>query len=303
MDRAPAGGDVVGVLFTVFLILLVTCSWGLNYPIMKFVVTKYPPSTFRALTFLLGTAVLGVYAWYRREPLHVPPEERWTTVRLSIPNMVLWHVGLVYGISLLNSGRAAIIGYTMPVWAVLSGLAFFGERIGGRALLGIVLAMAGAGLLLSSEFAAISGQPLGTVFALIAAAAWGLGTVLMKRTRLDMPTISLTFWMLALTTAVMLVLSALFEQSQWRMPNAIEWAGIVYNAAIIFGFAHVVWFRLARLLPPVVSSLSVMFIPVVGTFSGAWMLGETPQWQDYLAMLLILGSMSTVLFQPRERAQ
>jgi drug/metabolite transporter (DMT)-like permease len=59
----------------------------------------------------------------------------------------------------------------------------------------------------------------------------------------------------------------------------------------------------ARLLPPVMSSLSVMFIPVVGTFSGAWMLGETPHWQDYTAMLLILGAMSTVLFTPKQQNQ
>jgi drug/metabolite transporter (DMT)-like permease len=158
-------------------------------------------------------------------------------------------------------------------------------------------------LLLSSEFAHIAGQPIGTLFALTAAAAWGFGTVLMKRTKLDMPTISLTFWMLTLTTSVMCMLSVLFERSEWVMPNAVTWAGIIYNAVIIFAYAHVVWFRLARLLPPVVSSLSVMLIPVLGTFSGAWMLGETPQWQDYVAMLLILGAMSTVMLAPAKQDQ
>jgi drug/metabolite transporter (DMT)-like permease len=88
-----------------------------------------------------------------------------------------------------------------------------------------------------------------------------------------------------------------------RIPNLVEWGAIIYNSAIIFGFAHVVWFRLARILPPVASSLSVMFIPVLGTFSGAWILDETPHWQDYVAMLLILGAMSTVLFQPRNQEQ
>ncbi len=285
------------------LLALLILSWGVNWPVMKMSVREFPPLTFRMLSMLGGLLVIAIAARMQGASMRVPPGKAMTVIKLAVPNMLVWHAFIILGVKLLSSGRAAILGYTMPVWAVLSGLLFFGERIGGRALLGILLAMAGAGLLLSSEFAAISGQPLGTVFALIAAAAWGLGTVLMKRTRLDMPTISLTFWMLALTTAVMLILSALFERSEWRMPNALEWAGIVYNAAIIFGFAHVVWFRLARLLPPVVSSLSVMFIPVVGTFSGAWMLGETPQWQDYLAMLLILGSMSTVLLKPRGQDQ
>lgn len=287
----------------VVLLALLILSWGLNWPVMKMSVREFPPLTFRMLSMLGGLVVIALAARMQGASMRVPAGKAMTVIKLAVPNMLVWHAFIILGVKLLSSGRAAILGYTMPVWAVLSGLLFFGERIGGRALLGIVLAMTGAGLLLSSEFAAISGQPLGTVFALIAAAAWGLGTVLMKRTRLDMPTISLTFWMLALTTAVMLILSLLFERSEWRMPNALEWAGIAYNAAIIFGFAHVVWFRLARLLPPVVSSLSVMFIPVVGTFSGAWMLGETPQWQDYVAMLLILGSMSTVLFKPRGQDQ
>jgi drug/metabolite transporter (DMT)-like permease len=157
--------------------------------------------------------------------------------------------------------------------------------------------MLGAMLLLSNEFSRLSGQPLGTLLALGAAASWGFGTVLMKRTRLDMPTISLTFWMLSFTTLCMAILSVSLELPQAHWPTASAWMSIVYNAAIIFGFAHVVWFRLARTLPPAASSLSVMFIPVLGTFSGAWILGETPHWQDYAAIVLILGAMSTVMFQ------
>ena len=166
------------------------------------------------------------------------------------------------------------------------------------AWLGVGCALAGALLLLSSEFSALSGQPLGSMLVLAAAAGWGYGTVIMKRTQIDMPTISLTFWMLALTTLTMALASSVFESAAWRMPDATEWNAILYNAIIVFGFAHVVWFQLARTLPPIASSLSVMMIPVVGVFSGAWMLNETPHWQDYGAMLLILAAMSTVLLKP-----
>jgi drug/metabolite transporter (DMT)-like permease len=287
------------VVLLAFLILF----WGLNWPVMKASVREFPPLTFRTLSMIGGLAVIALAARLQRASMRIPQGEVLTVVKLAIPNMLFWHAFIIIGVKLLSSGRAAILGYTMPVWAVLSGLAFFGDRVNGRAVFGIALAMTGAGLLLSSEFAHMAGQPIGMLFALIAAAAWGFGTVLMKRTQLEMPTISLTFWMLALTTIAMALLSALFERAQWRMPNAVEWGGIVYNAVIIFGYAHVVWFRLARLLPPVVSSLSVMFIPVLGTFAGAWMLGEKQQWQDYAAIVLILGSMSTVMFGPRKTDQ
>ena len=281
------------------LLALLTLFWGLNWPVMKIGVREFPPLTFRTISMVGGLAVIWLAARAQGASLAVPAGARMTVIRLAIPNMLIWHSMIIIGVKLLSSGRAAILGYTMPAWAVLSGLIFFGDRISRSALVGIALAMSGALLLLSSEFSRLSGQPLGTVLALIAAAGWGFGTVLMKRTQLDMPTISLTFWMLSLTTTIMAVLALIFEYPAIRMPNLIELAAIIYNSAIIFGFAHVVWFRLARILPPVASSLSVMFIPVLGTFSGAWILGEVPHWQDYVAMLLILGAMSTVLFKPR----
>ena len=82
------------------MILIVTLSWGMNYPIMKFVVTHFPPVSFRALTFVLGCLSLGAYVWHTRESLYVPPQERWLTFKLSLGNMVLWHLGLVLGLTL-----------------------------------------------------------------------------------------------------------------------------------------------------------------------------------------------------------
>ena len=142
---------------------------------------------------------------------------------------------------------------------------------------------------------------MGSILALIAAASWGFGTVLMKRTRLGIASIALTFWMILLGGLCLAVISAVFEYDAWRMPDPREFLAIAYNAVLVFGFGQVVWFSLARSLPPIASSLSVMLIPVLGVFSGMWVLQETPHWQDYAAMLLILSAMSTVLLKPRSK--
>jgi drug/metabolite transporter (DMT)-like permease len=284
------------------LLSLLTLFWGVNWPIMKIGVQDFPPIAFRTVCMLGGLPALWIAARMQGLSMTLPREYIKPVVALAIPNMLIWHLCVILGVKMLTSGRAAILGYTMPVWAVLFGLLLFGERMSRLAWLGIGFALAGALLLLSSELAALTGRPTGSILVLIAAAGWGYGTVMLKRSRLGMPTIVLTFWMLALTAAAMGLASFAFERSAWRMPNTIEWSAIIYNALIIFGFAHVVWFRLARTLPPVASSLSVMMIPVLGVFSGAWMLGESPHWQDYAAMTLILAAMSTVLLKPRAPA-
>jgi drug/metabolite transporter (DMT)-like permease len=281
------------------LLILITLCWGINWPIMKIGVTEFPPITFRTLSMIGGLPAIWLVARLRGISLNIPPGQLSIIARLAVPNMMIWHLCIILGVSMLSSGRAAILGYTMPVWAVLSGLLFFRERVTRMAWLGVACALAGALLLLSSEFATLSGHPLGSILVLIAAAGWGYGTVALKKSQIDMPTIALTFWMLAITTLALGAAAVLFERSAWRWPNAIEWGAIVFNAGIVFGFAHVVWFQMARTLPPIASSLSVMMIPVVGVFSGAWILGETPHWQDYAAMGLILAAMSTVLLKPR----
>ena len=281
------------------LLALLTLSWGINWPIMKLGVRGFPPLSFRSISMIGGLPILWLAARMQGASLVIPRGQLREIIKLALPNIVVWHVLIILGVKMLSSGRAAILGYTMPVWAVLCGLVFFGERPTRAAWFGVGCALAGALLLMSSEFASLAGNPLGSMLALGAAAGWGYGTVLMKRSGINMPTISLTFWMLSLGSLTMGFTALLFESAQWHMPDALTWGAILYNAAIIFGFAHTVWFGLARRLPPIASSLSVMMIPVLGVFSGAWLLGETPHWQDYAAMILILIAMSTVLLKPR----
>ena len=113
---------------------------------------------------------------------------------------------------------------------------------------------------------------------------------------IPLPTLTLSFWMTAMTTVVMGLLSFAFEFDRWQEPSATHWASILYNAVLVFGFAHAAWFYLARSLPPVASTLSVMMIPILGVFSGAWALNETLHWQDWAAMGLMVVSIASVLW-------
>jgi drug/metabolite transporter (DMT)-like permease len=284
------------------LLALLTLFWGVNWPVMKFGLTELPPLYFRVICIGGGLVVMGLWARAMGVPMAVPQGAWPLVMKLAIPNLIVWHVVVVIALKMLPSGRAAILGYTMPVWAVLAGVAFFGERPLVRHWWGVAAALAGALLLLSSEFDALAGRPLGTLLMLAAAASWGYGTHLMRRHLTGMPVLALTFWMLMLTLPFMIVGTLAFERDAWRMPNAAEWASIVYNVVLAIAFCHVVWSKLARTLPPAASSLSVMMIPVLGVFSGMWMLGERPQWRDYAALVLILFALSTVMFGRRGSA-
>jgi len=283
----------------VVLLVCLTLAWGLNWPVMKYGVQQLPPVLFRSICIGGGLVALWAYARLTGVSLFVA-RDRWLTVlRLAIPNTIIWHLLVVMALRLLPAGRSAILGYTMPVWAVIAGMLFFHERPTVRQALGVLAAFVGMVLLLSSELHAIAGHPQGTLLLLTAAAAWGYGTHLLRRQLRDIPTLTLTFWMLACALAVMVIYTVLFERSSWRMPHPLEWGSIVYNILLAIAFCHAAWSYLARKLPPVASSLSVMMIPVLGVFSSIWLLGESPFWQDYVALLLILVAMAVVLLPTR----
>lgn len=285
-------------------LVLLTVVWGINWPVMKLGVSgtpvhpqPWPPLTFRALSMLLGLPVLAAALWWLKVPFRVPRACWGEVARLAATNMIVWHVVIIVALQSLSSGRSAILGYTMPVFSALWGMAVYGDRLGLRQTAGVAAAALGVVLLLWSEFAKLGGAPLAALAMLVAAFIWAIGTHLLRRSTAPLALLTLAFWMTALATAVVVVLAIVFERHAWQPPTPpVAWA-IAYNAVLVFGFAHAAWFYLARSMPPVASTISVMMIPVLGTFSGAWALGETLHWQDFAAMVLMVVAIGAVLWR------
>jgi drug/metabolite transporter (DMT)-like permease len=281
------------------LLALLTLVWGLNWPIMKFGVTHFPPLTFRAVSMWLGLPVLFVAVRALRIPLRIERGQWPELASLTLTNMIVWHVLAILSVQALSSGRAAILGYTMPVFSALWGMALFGQRLSTRQLAGVAAAAIGVALLLWHELGRMAGKPWAAAGMLVSAAVWALGTQQLRRTRMTAPTLAIVFWMTVITTLLMSLLAAATEHERWQAPAPAVRAAIVFNAVMIFGFAQAVWLYLARALPPVASTLSVMMIPVLGTLSGAWWLGEQLHWQDFAAIVLMLAAIASVLLPSR----
>lgn len=278
-----------------WLLVLLTLVWGLNWPVMKLGVSDMPPLQFRTMSIVLGLPVLALGLYWLKVPFHMPRKNWRELLLLASTNMFVWHVCIILAVKTLSSGRAAILGYTMPIFSAVIGAVFFSAVLSRRNWLGVAAAALGVTLLLWHEFMGLSGKPLGVALALVAAATWALGTQLLRRTRIELPTLTISFWMTVLASVVMAVLSLTFERTEWVLPSQSGWWAIGYNAVLIFGYAHAAWFYLARSLPPVASTLSVMFIPVLGVFSGALWLGEELHWQDWTAVVLMVVSIASVL--------
>ncbi len=281
------------------ILVLLTLVWGVNWPIMKQGVADFPALTFRTISMWIGLPVLGLVMVWRREPFHIGVEHWRELGVLTLFNMLIWHTLVMLAIQTLSSGRTAILGYTMPVYSALLGAWWFGQRLAPRAWSGVAAAAVAVLLLLWHELTQIAGAPMGVLLMQLSAVTWALGTQQMRRTRMPQSTLTISFWMTAITAVWMTVLAAVFERHAWKWPTPEVWGAILYSALGVFVFAQVAWLSLARDLPPIASTLSVMLIPVLGVFSGALWLGEVLHWQDWAAVVLILFAIAAVLWPAR----
>jgi drug/metabolite transporter (DMT)-like permease len=291
------------MLRSLSMIAALTLIWGVNWPVLKLGVTSLPPLWFRSIGVILGTAFLGAILVARGVSLRVPRGWWGRLAMLSLPNVIVWYSVATIAITMLPAGRAAILGFTMPAWSALIGAVVYRERIDARAALGVGCAVAGIVLLVSGDWSAFAAHPLGVALMLTAAAAWALGTHWLKRAAPPIDTTALTFWTMAIACPVLFGASAAIEAASWRAPTTIEWLAIGYNATLVLAVGNVLWFSVARTLPPTTAGLSSMLIPVVGVFSGMLVLHEKPTAVDFGALLLVCVAVATAWIPRRGPAR
>ena len=285
-DRLPPAG--------LLLLAALALGWGVNWPIMKIVLSEIPPLYFRAISLILGGAGLLAVARASGYRIVVPAGQWRHLMALSLFNIIGWNIFAIYGVSLLPSGRAALLGFTMPVWSAMLSVLILGERLTARRLVGLALGLGGIVALMGGSISGFLQAPAGVICMLLAAWSWALGIVLFKRLHVSMPTTALTGWTMLLGGLPLLIAAVPLETGRLVMPSFWPAAGMVYNTVIAFMFCYWAWNRIVLMVPVAVSSLSSLATPLIGVVSGMVILGEPLGWQEIFAAALILGAVATV---------
>lgn len=279
-----------------WLLAALSLAWGFNWTAMKLALNEVPPWTFRAICLGFGSAILFLVVRLGGEKL-VWPRGQWLRLWVcALLNITAWNILVALGLRMIASGRASILAYTMPALAIPLSVWLLGERLTTGKAIGLALGMAGMALLIGEGFAGIGAAPLGSLLVLGAAASWALGSVLQKKYPIDLPAGPYTAWIMLLGGLPILIGAVLFEDLGWlRTVGVAAILGTAYNVMVAFAFAYWAWIKLVTSVSVTVFSLSILVIPVVGVFSGVVFLGERPSWAEYAALVLVLGSLVSVL--------
>ena len=262
---------------TAYLLLAgVVVLWGANWPVMKLGLADLPPFWFAAIRVILGALCLFAVLALGGN-LALPGRRDMVQLLGGGILQVAVFMGLV-NLALMSvaPGRAAVLAYTTPLWAVPGAMLFLGERMGALKAAGLVLGIGGVVVLFNPLGFDWSDrqQVMGNLMLMGAAFAWAAAIMLIRGRPWHLTPLQLAPWQLLLAGGLLLPAAYIDEGplSVHLTPKVI--AILAYNGPVCIGFCFWASVAISRALPAVTSSLSFLAVPAFGIAASAVVLGE-----------------------------
>ncbi|WP_434621095.1 DMT family transporter [Azospirillum sp. B2RO_4] len=287
-----AGRDPVKYL----LIAVISLFWGLNWPAVKTILTQVPIFSLRAIGFTAGAVLLLGAARLAGHRLRVERAEWPALAAAGLCNVLVFNLCTALGQSLMATSQAAIVAFTMPVWATLLAIPLLGERPGPRQIVGLACGLSGLLVLLGP--AALSAPPsalAGPAVMLVAAVAWALGTIVMKRRVWRTHPMVITGWQYVLCAPPMILLAATETRPALAEIHPEVWVGFAWHIFCSLCAAQALWYVTVRRLTVGEAAVSTLLIPVVGVSGAVLLLGDPVTARLAAALVLILAAVACVL--------
>ena len=297
MTRQPSRRPAIRISPLGLTFLAVTSAgWGLNFPIMKNLLTEWPPLSSRGLCGLIGAAALALIAVARRQSLAVPRPMWSRLVLVSLLTIGGWVAFMGLALLWLNASEAAVLGISIPVWVALLAWPILGERLSPVRAVSLAIALAGITVLIGGNGLEASLAKLpGFLCVLAGAVSVALGTVLTKHFPLAMPPLSLAAWQIGIGCLPIALVGLAVEQPHLAALSAVGWASMAYMTLIQFCLCYVCWFAALERLPAATASIGTLLVPVIGVLAAGAMLHEPLGFREITALVVTLGGVGLAL--------
>ncbi|MDA8480212.1 O-acetylserine/cysteine exporter [Citrobacter sp. Awk 4] len=285
------------------LALLVVVVLGLNFVVIKVGLHNMPPLMLAGLRFLLVAFPAIFFVARPKVPLKLLLGYGLT---ISFGQFAFLFCAINFG---MPAGLASLVLQAQAFFTIVLGAFAFGERLQGKQLAGIALAIFGVLVLIE---ASLNGQQVamtGFMLTLAAALSWACGNIFNKKimSRADRPAVmSLVVWS-ALIPIIPFFLASLFLDGSERMMQSLvsldttTVLSLVYLAFVATIVGYGIWGTLlGRYETWRVAPLSLL-VPVVGLASAAVLLDERLTGLQLLGAVLIMAGLYINVFGFRLR--
>jgi len=202
---------------------------------------------------------------------------------------------IVWGQVTIDSGLAAILNATTPLFAVvLAHLLTRDERMTRGRAAGVLLGLAGVAVLVGPELLGRLGTAgLAQLVVLGAAFSYACAGIYGRRFK-ELPPLVAATGMVTCSAVLTLPLALVVERAWEASPGALTWAAVLGLAFLSTALAYVIYFRILASAGPTNLLLVTFLIPVSALFLGMVVLGERPEPTAFAGLALIFAGLVAV---------
>jgi drug/metabolite transporter (DMT)-like permease len=270
------------------MLLALSAIWGSSFLFIKVGVRDLTPATLvlgRVGLGALTLAPLALGSAAMRDSLRRTWKDL-TVVGLLNTAIPFWL--LSWGETRLDSGLAAIIQASAPIFSVLFAALFFrSERSTGLRLVGVLVGFVGVALLVGAQ---PSGDVLAALAVVLTAACYALGILYMGARRAGEAPLAVAFGNVLVATIAAAPLGAI--QAPGHMPGWKAIGSIVALGVLGSALAYILYFAIAAGAGGSRAILITYLVPPVAVFYGAVFLGEPLKATALGGLALILGGVA-----------
>lgn len=284
-------------LLTPIELLILGAIWGAAFMFMRVAAPAFGAFPLVELRLALGSLFLLPFLWKDR---HLFTGSVWLRVLLvGALNAAIPFVLFAWAASRAPAGIGAICNSTTAMFAALVAVFFFGEKLQGRRVIGLLLGFAGVVVLASGKIEG-SSVHAAAIAGTVGAACYGVGINLARRYLPGLPPYAVACANLV-AASVLCLPFAIFTWPEAAAP-AEAWGAAVALGLVCTGIAFVMYYRLIYRVGAPRAATVAYLIPLFGVFWAWLLLDEAVTSTMAIACALILVGVALSQQQSVKRA-
>lgn len=282
--KAPYKMSSVYILLTTVIFV-----WGVSWPINKLGVDLISPIWFTFLRLTTGTIILFLVSFISGNFIIPTKKDLPIIFSIGILQRCLFSSLVSFGLSYSGAGQASILIYTTPILILPISSIVFKEKINQSKILGMLIGMLGIFFLINPlSYHYNDKLIMGNMILLLAALCWAGSILCCKYMKWHNSSIALVPWQMLFGNIIAMFAAYIYDPhlKELHLSLPLLWV-LIFSGVIGTAFANWGTTVVNRVLPSFTVSASLLAVPVIGTLSSYFILGEKITVQMQVSLSLI----------------
>ncbi|MEL0642961.1 EamA family transporter [Olleya sp. Ti.3.14] len=285
MDSTRKSILIVLAFFSIYFI------WGSTYLLNKIMVSEVAPFFLAGIRFFSAGILIFIIAKFLKISLKANKRQLLNSAFAGFLFLVYGNGVFVWALKYVDSGFAALIAATQPLFVIFLMRILHGSKIKTKSIIGVIFGFIGMYLLVSQEALALNKDSIiGILMIFTCVLSWSYGSIFVSKSNLPKNFFVATGYQMLFASLLLFILSLAFNEA-WLAPT--KWSlNAKGSMLLLIVFGGVVAFTAFNYLLKEVAtekvSTSAYVNPVIALFLGWYVLDEQITMQSIVAALTLL---------------